>query len=199
MPVMRAMALAFQDDISTFDKDFQFLLGPWLLVAPIYTENNARTVYLPAGEWIDFWTLEHHTGPKTLNIQSSLDTLPLYVRAGAIVPMMGKTERIPDALIDPMILEIYPWNQSSYELHEDEGSSRVVCDSDPKRIEITIDGKVERSWILRVKQVAKNVRVAAQSQIDRTIVSTVAYHELSKTCEISLGTTSYVRLTIDHA
>ena len=86
LPVLRAMPLAFPADINGYDKDLQYMLGPWLLVAPIYDESDRRSVYLPAGRWTEFWTGQTFDGPNDLNIHAPLDTLPVFVHGGAMVP-----------------------------------------------------------------------------------------------------------------
>ncbi len=106
LPVIRALPLAFPDDPNTYDKDLQFMLGDALLVAPIYDDSDTRRVYLPAGTWIDFWTGAVYTGECNLRVHAPLATLPLFVRAGAIIPMMPDAQRIPERL-DAAILTIY--------------------------------------------------------------------------------------------
>jgi alpha-D-xyloside xylohydrolase len=138
LPVIRAMPLVFPDDPNTYDKDLQFMLGPWLLVAPIYDAGEERTVYLPEGVWFDYWTGERHCGPATLRVHAPLDTLPLFVRGGAILPMMQEARRIPAGRIDPLILEIYPQGRSVYTVYEDEGETVVQCQERENTVELTL-------------------------------------------------------------
>ncbi len=197
IPVLRAMPLSFQSDINTYDKDLQYLLGPWLLVAPIYTADGARHVYLPEGEWIDFWTLELHHGPKSLWVEAALDTLPLYIKSGAIIPMKREDNRIPDAPIDPMVLEIYPTDHSFYELLEDEGNSRIRCTRSSTGIDISIDSTIRRSWILRFRQIGMNAHVFSQSPDRQPVVPRVAYDDSLHALEISLDALAAASVKID--
>ena len=65
-------------------------------------------VYLPAGEWIDYWTGRRYRGRRSVDAAAPLDIMPLFVRAGAIIPMMKRARRIPEGRIDPLELELYP-------------------------------------------------------------------------------------------
>ncbi len=150
LPVIRAMPLVFPDDPNTCDKDLQFMLGPWLLVAPIYDAGEERMVYLPAGVWFDFWTGERYSGPATIRVHAPLDTLPLFVRGGAIVPMMQEARRIPQGRIDPLILEIYPHGDSAYLLYEDEGETAVRCKAPGDTIELSIEQPFSRQIVVHV-------------------------------------------------
>ncbi|HEX7736169.1 MAG TPA: glycoside hydrolase family 31 protein [Ktedonobacteraceae bacterium] len=86
LPILRPMLLEFPDDPITYTLDLQYMFGAELLVAPIYNERGERTVYLPEGQWIDFWTREVLSGPRTLALQVPMEALPLYVRANALIP-----------------------------------------------------------------------------------------------------------------
>ena len=154
LPVIRALALAFPDDPGGFDQDLQFMLGSALLVAPIYDDSDARRVYLPPGVWVDFWSGERLHGPAHVRVDAPLDRLPLYVRAGAIVPTMPPADRIPDGLIDPLIVEVYPAECISAALHEDEGTTVYEGAFDGERLTLSWSGGPERAQVLRLHGVA---------------------------------------------
>ncbi len=88
MPVIRPMVLAFPDDREAHKQIYQFLFGPDLLVAPMYQRGTRRSVYLPKGTWFDYWSGEKHAGPKFVEVEAPLDRIPLFVREGAIIPML---------------------------------------------------------------------------------------------------------------
>lgn len=107
LPLMRAMALAFPDDPNVHEDwvQYQYMYGPDLLVAPVYSWSTMRQVYFPAGEWIDFHTGTRYHGQSTDRVAAPRDTLPLFVRAGSVIPLRHDPLR-PD---DPELnLEIYP-------------------------------------------------------------------------------------------
>jgi alpha-D-xyloside xylohydrolase len=86
MPIMRALVLEYQNDQRAREAKDEYLFGPDLLAAPVINENTSRAVYLPSGEWIDYWSGKHLSGGTELVADAPLDVLPLYVRAGAILP-----------------------------------------------------------------------------------------------------------------
>ena len=173
MPVIRAMPLAFPEDDSTHGHDLQYMLGPWLLVAPIYDNSGQRSVYLPAGRWIDYWTGAAYDGPANLHVDVPLDTLPLFVRGGAIIPMMPAARRIPDDMIDPLIVALYPHGTTEFELLEDDGGTTFACRAESARVTCSVTGHKARRFIFQIKHRSdlEHVRVlqgelTAQSQLE---------------------------------
>lgn len=160
MPVMRAMPLAFPDDANTYDKDLQYMLGPSLLVAPVYDDSDSRSVYLPAGKWVDWWTGAVYDGPANIRVHAPLDTLPLFVRAGAIIPMIAPAQRIPQGLISPLIVEVYPAESGAYRLYEDEGETQFALWEHDHRLMLEWGGPVERDLIARFKRIGADARVS---------------------------------------
>jgi alpha-D-xyloside xylohydrolase len=150
VPILRAMLLEFPDDPNCYDKDLQYMFGPWFLVAPIYNESDQRSVYLPPGQWVDYWTGEINQGPTSIFIRAQLDQLPLYVRSGAVIPMMSPANRIPLDHIDPLILDIYPSDLFTYTFLEDEGSTNIQGEQNEHRLKISWEGFNLRSFILRL-------------------------------------------------
>jgi alpha-D-xyloside xylohydrolase len=109
LPMMRALVLMHQDDPNARDAATEYYLGPDLLVAPILAPVTQRAVYLPEGNWIDYWTGKRLAGRQTLAAEAPLDRIPVFVRAGAILP------KIPDdvmtlvpSLDERRVYELYP-------------------------------------------------------------------------------------------
>ena len=86
MPLMRALALVDQNDPHARSVRDEYLFGPDLLVAPMVDENTRRPVYLPQGQWVDYWTGAQTEGGRTILVDAPLDVLPLFVRMGAVLP-----------------------------------------------------------------------------------------------------------------
>jgi len=86
IPILRALVLDFQDDPHARNLKDEYLFGPDLLVAPILDENTSRVVYLPTGDWLNLFTGEAFTGPRTLIAKAPLDTIPVFARRGTILP-----------------------------------------------------------------------------------------------------------------
>jgi alpha-D-xyloside xylohydrolase len=90
MPIMRALVLTNQNDSWARVAKDEYMLGPDLLVAPVVDAGTQRVVYLPQGEWVDYWTGAQVSGGRALVVDTAVDSIPLYVRAGAVIP------KIPD-------------------------------------------------------------------------------------------------------
>ena len=86
MPIMRALVLDYQDDQLARQARNEYLFGPDLLVAPIVDQGMQRIVYLPQGEWLDYWTGKALVGGRVILVEAAIDSIPLYVRQGAILP-----------------------------------------------------------------------------------------------------------------
>jgi alpha-D-xyloside xylohydrolase len=123
--IMRPLAAAFGQDKAGYEQAGEFLFGQSFLVAPI-TEASAKTkaVYLPAGtSWYDFWTGERLTGGKTVTRACPIELLPVYVRAGAIVPWGPKVQYTAEKKWNDLAVSVYPGANGEFTLYEDEGDS----------------------------------------------------------------------------
>ncbi len=126
----RPLALEYPDDpkAATDAAKYEFLSGEDFLVAPVYRDAVERDgIYLPEGTWIDYWSGRTYRGPVTVDgYGAPLDTLPLFVRAGAVVPLWpGAIRSYQDrAPGDPVAWDVYPEGNSSFELYEDDGVTR---------------------------------------------------------------------------
>jgi alpha-glucosidase (family GH31 glycosyl hydrolase) len=124
MPVMRALWLHYPDDPKAVACADQYLWGRNLLVAPVVEPGaTSRRVYLPGGEWYDFWTGERVAGGREISRAVDLATLPLYVPAGSILPLGPVKQYTGEATDQPLSISIYPGADASFLLYEDDGSS----------------------------------------------------------------------------
>jgi hypothetical protein len=123
MPIMRALWLHYGDDPVAVARSDQYLWGREILVAPV-TEKGAtsKNVYLPRGDWFDFWSEEKHAGGREISKPVDLSTMPLFVRAGSIVPFGPVKQFAMEKVDEPLQLVIYPGANASYTLYEDEGN-----------------------------------------------------------------------------
>jgi Alpha-glucosidases, family 31 of glycosyl hydrolases len=121
--MMRALPFDFRND-ATVRNLSEYMFGPALLVCPIISSTTAATgsVYLPAGTWYDFWTGTALTGAagRIVTAQTPMETMPLYVRAGSIIPM-GPDISHADTAADPIELRVYTGADGSFNIYEDEG------------------------------------------------------------------------------
>jgi alpha-glucosidase/alpha-D-xyloside xylohydrolase len=124
MPIMRALWLHYPDDPIAVSRSDEYLWGRNLLVAPVVEPGaTARKVYLPRGDWFDFWTSERVEGGHEISRKVDLETMPLYVRAGSILPL-GPVKQHAEEIVDqPLSISIYPGGNASFLLYEDDGIS----------------------------------------------------------------------------
>src|SRR5579864_2394057 len=124
MPVIRALWLHYPDDPVAVAREDEYLWGRDVLVAPVVEQGaTSRSVYLPKGTWHDFWTGERTEGGKEIVRDVDLETMPLYVRGGAILPL-GPVKQYTGEKVDaPLSLTIYPGADGSFLLYEDDGES----------------------------------------------------------------------------
>ena len=121
---MRPLVMDFRDDPRAQNIGDQFMYGPAFLVNPV-TEPQAETraVYLPQAKWYDFWTGSTVEGGQMINAITPLDRLPVYVRAGAIVPLGPDEEWSTEKPADPIELRIYLGSDGDFTIYEDENDN----------------------------------------------------------------------------
>lgn len=124
LPVMRALWLHYPDDATAVLRGDQYLWGREMLVAPVVEKGaTSRNVYLPRGDWYDFWTEEKLAGGREVSKAVDLATTPLYARAGAIIPM-GPVKQYTEQVVDaPLTFVVYPGADGSFTWYEDDGKT----------------------------------------------------------------------------
>jgi alpha-D-xyloside xylohydrolase len=121
--MMRGLPFDFRTDASCRDRTDEFMFGPAFLVCPVTTTSGtSRQVYLPAGRWYDFWTGAVQTGNQTITAPAPLETMPLYVREGTILPM-GPQITYSGEKADPIELRVYTGVNDTFVIYEDEGNT----------------------------------------------------------------------------
>ncbi|CAL9610248.1 hypothetical protein SUDANB120_05629 [Streptomyces sp. enrichment culture] len=129
VPATRAMVLEYPDDPVARGNltSGQFMAGDSFLVAPVVSDTAVRDgIYLPAGTWTDYWTGKTYAGPGRLNgHRAPLDTLPLFVKGGAIVPMWPQMNHTGEKPVSVLTYDIHPRGSSSFNLYEDDGLTRA--------------------------------------------------------------------------
>ena len=127
IPMLRGMYIEYPDQQGAYDYRHQFMLGEELLVAPV-TESARnhpkalKDVFLPAGQdWIDYFTGKLYEGGQVLSYDCPLDQMPIFVRAGSIIPMQPEMDYSDQKPLDPLALDIYAGKNASFRLYEDDG------------------------------------------------------------------------------
>jgi alpha-D-xyloside xylohydrolase len=132
--IMRSLAFDFRNDAKVYNIPDQYMFGPAFMVNPVtkqlYSGDNAsatektRNVYLPAGtKWYDFWTGKVYTGGQTIAAAAPIDIMPLYVKAGSIIPMGPVMQYATEKPADSIELRIYPGANGQFEYYEDENDN----------------------------------------------------------------------------
>jgi len=125
-PIMRPLLWHYQNDPIAVACGDQFLLGRDLLVAPVLRQGAvARSVYLPNDVWINFWTGERQGGGCQVVADAPLGTLPLYVRAGALLPFGPQQQFVGQVANDVMLLHCWPGTEGTLAWYEDDGTTQA--------------------------------------------------------------------------
>jgi alpha-glucosidase len=140
MPMFRPLLLNFQDDENTLAIDDEFMIADGLLAAPVLHPNlTARNVYLPSGVWYDYWTGARHDGGRMIRVEAPLETVPLFVRGGTILPLGPEMNYVGEKPAGPLLFEIYPdaRGQASTSLYEDDGLTEAYQQGSFRRTSVS--------------------------------------------------------------
>lgn len=180
MPIMRALWLHHADDPIAVARGDEYLWGRDILVAPVVEKGaTSRRVYLPRGKWIDLWTEERVEGGREVERPVDLVTMPVYVRAGAVVPMDPVRQYSAEPVSEPTTLVVYPGADGQSAWYEDDGISFDYRRGDAMRMIMTwrdasrrLSLRLAPGYRLRPTRSRRiNIRVAGSSTI-KTIEST---------------------------
>jgi alpha-D-xyloside xylohydrolase len=122
--ILRPLVMDFPDDLTARDITDEYLFGPAFLVAPVTTyQARSRSVYLPptTGGWFDFWTGASTAGGQTLDAAAPYDSMPLFIRAGSIIPFGPELQYTGEKPADPITLYVYAGADGKFTLYEDDG------------------------------------------------------------------------------
>ncbi len=139
---MRALAMDFANDPQVRDMGSEYMFGPAFLVRPVteaqyvnrpdknnpvpadFTQTKSVGVYLPAGAaWVDFWTGQRQAGGQTVQRETPIDLLPLYVRAGSVLPLGPRQQYTGEQAGAPLEIRVYPGADGEFSLYEDENDN----------------------------------------------------------------------------
>ena len=188
LPMVRPMVLEFQEDPTTQRLDLQFMFVDSFLVAPVLTRHHEVQVYLPQGKWVNYWTKEVVNGNQWLTVSAPLDTLPLWIREGSIIPLGPEMDYVDQKALDPLMIEIYTPKSENHFLIEEEdqpsigvsyvrkGSTLTVSvDPSPGQVNLVIYGTSIRSAVmddvdLPLKSENNGFQVTFKNQSGSTVV-----------------------------
>ena len=171
------MWLHYSDDREAVARGDEYLFGRDLLVAPVVEKGaTSRSLYLPHGTWYDFWTDETHEGGSEITRHVDLATLPVYVRAGAVLPMGPLKQYTAEVVDGPLTLTVFPGANGEGSVYEDDGETFDFRKGVFMRIEMRWDDAARRltlrmgsgSRMLRSAGIALEVKLAGAHRVTKT-------------------------------
>ena len=140
IPLMRALWLHYPKDEKAWTIGSQYLWGRDLLIAPVFEKGaTTRSIYLPRGEWYDWWTNKKEQGEQTITREIDLLTMPIYVRAGSIIPTDPVRQYTGQTVTGPTVLRVYEGTDGSFTLYDDDGISQDYLEGKGSWIKIKWD------------------------------------------------------------
>jgi alpha-D-xyloside xylohydrolase len=122
--MMRSLAFDFRNDPQVYSIPDQYMFGPAFMVNPVTDQGaQSRKVYLPKTTWYNFWTGEKLKGGQTIDASAPINIMPLYVKAGSIIPMGAEVEYATQKTNKPVELRIYPGANGKFTIYEDENDN----------------------------------------------------------------------------
>ena len=123
LPLIRPLYIVHPDLEEAYHHPDEYYFGDAMLVAPIVDSSGVRNVYLPPGRWVDYFAGARYQGDRTIQVKCSLETLPLFVRSGSIIPQQPDMDYTDQEPMDSLIVDVYAPGNSSFSLYEDDGVS----------------------------------------------------------------------------
>lgn len=158
LPLMRPLCMEYPDDPTVLNLSSEWLVGDSLLVAPVLQPGDERSVYLPAGKWYVFNKNSVFEGKRSFSVAAGLNEIPLYVRAGTVLPLGPVVQHTGELPGGPLEVQIYPGADASFTLVEDDGET---TDYQKGIVRRTIfnwnDAKKELTWDVKGPYAGKDI------------------------------------------
>jgi alpha-glucosidase len=158
LPLMRPLVMEFPGDPKAANLSDEWMMGPSLLAAPVLTPGDKRSVYLPDDHWYRFETSTPIKGKQSIQVTAALDEIPLYVRAGTILPLAPPvlhTSEFPGGALE---LQIYGGKDAMFTLVEDDGATTAYLDGQIRRTIFQWHDATKRlSWTVDGNYAGKNI------------------------------------------
>ncbi|HTB83606.1 MAG TPA: TIM-barrel domain-containing protein, partial [Candidatus Sulfotelmatobacter sp.] len=136
IPPIRALVLDWPDDPGVREIDDQYMFGPSVMVAPLFAGQATRPVYLPPGDWYDFWTHQKYSGGQTIQATNSQEQIPLYVKAGTLLPLAQSVEHITADTVFDLTVHSFGPQPADFTLYEDDGISNAFVNGKQNQIRL---------------------------------------------------------------
>jgi len=129
LPPFRALVMDYPKDSGTWAIEDQYMMGDRLMVAPVIAGQAKRNIYLPEGEWVDFWTAERRSGKQQITLDVPLDRVPLFVRGDALLPLAEPAPHTGDPANYRLTVQVYAKQSATATLYQDDGSFEPKLDA----------------------------------------------------------------------
>jgi alpha-glucosidase (family GH31 glycosyl hydrolase) len=181
LPIVRPLYLEYPNLDVAYHHPYEYFFGSEMLVAPIVDSTNTRTIYLPPGTWYDYFTGKKYVGGRTFIATYGVNSIPVFVKSGSIIPLQNKMDYIGQRPVNPLTLQIFAPDSATFELYEDDGQSLKFKNNEYALTTIkfkrlrrnnwqvfigpergTYDGQLsERAYHLQIHNITKPVSVAS--------------------------------------
>ena len=194
LPVVRALVMDYPDDRATYGVDDQLMYGESMMIAPV-AEGTSRKVYLPKGPWTDFWNDKTYEGGRTIDYSAQAEVIPIFVKAGAVIPMGPVMQHVGEMPVDKIELNIYP-GEGSFVLYDDDGATTAYEKGEHVEVPILVTnhslkiGQPKGRYKSEIKTFA--VKVHGKNPVSESV-------PFGERREINVLTGSRVALTVDNA
>jgi alpha-glucosidase len=150
--------MEFPADTTVANMRDEWLVGKGLLAAPVLNAGGKRNIYLPNDTWYDYYTGNVFRGPKTISVDKALDEIPVFVRAGTILPVGPVIQYSEETSNTPLEIHIYPGKNGSFKMVEDDGVSYNYTKSDTRTTAYYWNDKTKTlTWRITGRYSGKNV------------------------------------------
>lgn len=173
VPMMRAMVMEYPLDVNCYSAQYQYFMGDQIMLAPVHEQGDpicmaaTESIYLPKGDFIDYWTEVEYEGGQYLEYEAKLDILPMFVKKGAIIPMLSQIYSTEEYTGEAYELHIYPSKEESqFHLYYDDG---ITLDYEQGIFDEILISAVEEEGLVRVCFETLNDRMPGRS-IDFQII-----------------------------
>jgi alpha-D-xyloside xylohydrolase len=120
LPPARAVVMDYPNDAATWAIDDQYLLGPALMVAPLFAGQQKRALYLPDGDWYDFWTGQKYAGGRKIDVEKPWDVIPVFVKGDSLLPLADPVEYVSPETRFEITIKVYGAKPQPLTLYEDD-------------------------------------------------------------------------------
>jgi len=142
-PPIRALVLDWPADAKVRQIDDEFMFGDSVLVAPVFAGQTSRTVYLPVGDWYDFWTHAKITGGETIAATNGVGQIPLFVKGGTLLPLAEPVEFLKAGTCFDMTVNVVGEKNEDFTLYEDDGATTAYAQGEQNMIQLHADGDAQ--------------------------------------------------------